>query len=51
VAEAGVNVMMADRLRGIAKGLLGDAELAAAMARQDAAAALRLVAGRLYRDN
>ena len=49
VAEAGVNVMMADRLRGIAKGLSGDAELAAAMAGQDAAATLRLVAGRLYR--
>lgn len=48
VAEAGVNVMMADRLRGIAKGLSGDAALAAAMARQDAAATLRLVAGRLY---
>jgi xylose isomerase len=48
VAEAGVNVMMADRLRGIAKGLAGDAELTAAMARQDAAATLRLVAGRLY---
>ena len=50
VAEAGVNVMMADRLRSIARGLSGDAELAAAMARQDAAAALRLVAARLYRD-
>ena len=49
VAEAGVNVMMADRLRGIARGLAGDAELAAAMARQDAALALRIVAGRLYR--
>ena len=49
VAEAGVNVMMADRLRGIAKGLSGDAELAVAMAGQDAAATLRLVAGRLYR--
>ena len=50
VAEAGVNVMMADRLRSIARGLSGDAELAAAMARQDAAAALRLVAARLYRE-
>jgi xylose isomerase len=50
VAEAGVNVMMADRLRGIARGLSGDAELTAAMARQDAAAALRLVSARLYRD-
>lgn len=49
VAEAGVNVMMANRLRGIARGLKGDAELAAAMARQDAAATLRLVAERLYR--
>ena len=50
VAEAGVNVMMADKLRGIARGLKGDPELAAAMARQDAAATLRLVAGRLYRE-
>ncbi len=48
VAEAGVNVMMADRLRLIAKGMKDDPELAAAMARQDAAATLRLVAGRLY---
>ena len=48
VAEAGVNVMMADRLRAIARGLAGDAELAAAMARQDAAATLRVIAGRLY---
>ena len=48
VAEAGVNVMMADRLRGIAKGLAGDPALAGAMARQDAAAVLRIVAGRLY---
>ena len=48
VAEAAVNVMMADRLRGIARGLQGDAELATAMARQDAAATLRLIAGRLY---
>ena len=50
VAEAAVNVMMADRLRKIAAGLKGDADLAAAMARQDAAATLRIVAGRLYRD-
>ena len=49
VAEAGVNVMMADRLRKIAAGLKDDAELAAAMARQDAAATLKIVAGRLYR--
>lgn len=49
VAEAAVNVMMADRLRGIARGLKDDAELAGAMARQDAAASLRIVAGRLYR--
>ena len=48
VAEAGVNVMMADRLRAIARGLHGDPDLAAAMGRQDAAATLRLVAGRLY---
>lgn len=49
VAEAGVNVMMADKLRGIARGLGADAELAAAMARQDAAEALRIVSRRLYR--
>jgi sugar phosphate isomerase/epimerase len=50
VAEAGVNVMMADRLRRIATGLKDDPALTAAMARQDAAAVLRIVAGRLYRD-
>jgi sugar phosphate isomerase/epimerase len=49
VAEATVNVRMADRLRGIARGLQGDAALAEAMARQDAAATLALVAERLYR--
>ena len=49
VAEAAVNVMMAERLRGIARGLKDDPELAGAMARQDAAASLRIVAGRLYR--
>ena len=48
VAEAAVNVMMADRLRGIARGLKDDPALAEAMARQDAAASLRIVAGRLY---
>ena len=48
VAEASVNVMMADRLRAIARGLKGDAALAEAMARQDGAAVLRAVAGRLY---
>ena len=48
VAEASVNVMMADRLRRIAAGLKDDADLAAAMARQDAAGVLRAVAGRLY---
>ena len=50
VAEAGVNVMMADKLRRIARALKDDPDLAAAMARQDAAASLRIVAGRLYRD-
>ena len=49
VAEAAVTVMMAERLRGIAKGLKDDPALAEAMARQDAAAVLRVVAGRLYR--
>ena len=50
VAEAAVNVMMADRLRGIARGLKDDPNLAEAKARQDAAATLRIVTGRLYRD-
>ena len=49
VAEAAMNVRMADRLRGIARGLSGDPALTAAMARQDAAASLALVADRLYR--
>ena len=49
VAEATVNVRMADRLRAIARGLKDDPALAAAMARQDAVASLSLVADRLYR--
>ena len=50
VAEAGVNVMMADRLRQAARRLAADPALAAAMARQDAAAVLRAVAGQVYQD-
>ena len=49
VAEGRTNVIMADRLRAIAKGMKDDPDLAGAMARQDAAASLRLVAERLYR--
>ena len=48
VAEARVNVMMADRLRRIAAGLKDDPDLVAARTRQDAAGVLRAVAGRLY---
>jgi xylose isomerase len=50
VAEAMANVEMSDRLRAIAAGLRGDPVLKAATARQDAAAALRAVSARLYRN-
>ncbi|MBW7922434.1 MAG: TIM barrel protein [Rubellimicrobium sp.] len=49
VAEAAANVAMAERLRAAAGRLRGDAALAEAIARQDAAAALHVVAGALYR--
>ncbi|MCC7321664.1 MAG: TIM barrel protein [Rubellimicrobium sp.] len=49
VAEAAANVAMCERLRAAAGRLRGSAGLAAAIARQDAAAALHLVAGALYR--
>lgn len=49
VAEARTNIAMADRLRAIAAGLSGDPALSAAIAAQDAATALQLVAARLYR--
>lgn len=48
VAEAAMNVVMADRFRRIAATLASDPALAAATARQDAAAALRIVADALY---
>ncbi len=47
-AEAGANILMADRLRAIAASLAGHAGLAAAIAAQDAVTSLRLVAGALY---
>ena len=48
LAEAAMNVVMADRLRAVAGHLAADARLSAAMAAQDAAAALRIVADALY---
>jgi xylose isomerase len=49
VEEARVNVEMTDRLRAAATRLRGDPALNDAIARQDAAAALRVVAAALYR--
>ncbi len=49
VAEARVNVEMTDRLRAAAARLRGDPALADAIARQDAASALRVVSATLYR--
>ncbi len=49
VAEGETNILMAERLRRVAAGLAGDARLVEAMARQDAAASLRIVAEALYR--
>lgn len=43
-AEAATNIKMANRLRAIASGLVGDRELAAAIARQDAARSLAIIA-------
>lgn len=43
VAEARTNIEVVNRLRAIAEGLVGDAELQAAIAAQDAPLALRLV--------
>jgi xylose isomerase len=48
VAEAATNVMMADRLRAVAARLVNDTALSEAIARQDAAASLRIVADALY---
>jgi xylose isomerase len=49
VAEARMNIAMAERLRAVAAELAQDPALAAARAAQDAAAALEAVARRLYR--
>jgi len=48
VAEARTNIALVDRLRRIAADLVGDAALAEAIARQDAAASSRIVAAALY---
>jgi len=48
-AEAAANVVMTDRLRAAAKRLSADADLAKATDRQDAAAAMQIVAAQLYR--
>ena len=48
VAEARANIRLITRLRRVAEGLAGDAGLAAAMARQDAAATSVIVAQALY---
>ncbi len=47
-AEARANVALVERLRQVAAGLARDPALAAATARQDAAAAMRIVAAALY---
>ncbi|MGB5557175.1 MAG: TIM barrel protein [Paracoccaceae bacterium] len=48
VEEARTNIAMANRLRAVAETLRGNAELAAAIAKQDAAISLRIVADALY---
>ncbi len=48
VEEARTNIRLTERLRGIAAGLAGDPDLAAAIARQDAALSQRIVAAALY---
>jgi xylose isomerase len=48
VEEARTNIRLTERLRAVAAGLAGNAGLAAAIARQDAAASQRIVAGALY---
>ncbi|MFN3578007.1 MAG: sugar phosphate isomerase/epimerase family protein [Tabrizicola sp.] len=48
VGEARANIAATDRLRTIARGLASDPALAEAQARQDAAAATRIVMGALY---
>jgi xylose isomerase len=46
--ETRTNILMVERLRTVAKRLVGDEELAAAIARQDATLCQRIVAGKLY---
>lgn len=48
VQEARENICLTERLRTIAQGLTGRADLEAAIARQDAAASTRIIAGALY---
>ena len=48
VAEARANIALVERLRAVAAGLAGDAALAEAIARQDAARSMRIVAAALY---
>lgn len=48
VAEARASIALVERLRTLARGLAGDAALAQAIARQDAAASMRIVAAALY---
>jgi sugar phosphate isomerase/epimerase len=48
-AEAATNILMADRLRKVAAGLVEAENLREAIARQDATASLRIVADALYR--
>ena len=48
VAEAALNIRLTERFRAIAARLAADPALAAAMARQDAAASLRVVTDHLY---
>ena len=48
VAEARTNIALVERLRVVAAGLTTNADLAAAIARQDATASQRIVAAALY---
>ena len=48
VEESRANLALTERLRAVAASLRGDANLIAAMARQDAAASTRLIARALY---
>ncbi len=49
VEEARTNILAVEKMRAVARGLSGDAALAAAIARQDAPASMRIVQGALYR--